>query len=70
MTKKDYELIADVLVKSANNNDIDGLWNITTHFIQALQAKNPAFNEKTFVNYINDNLTAETLRRVGEGQAL
>lgn len=70
MTKKDYILIADTLVEAANNNDIDGLWNIATGFIQRLQIENPAFNERTFVKYINEHLTAETLARVGEGQAL
>jgi hypothetical protein len=58
MTKKDYELIADILAKaysvhsgwSLSANEVIG--QIQAEFMRKLSAENPRFNEETFSLYI------------------
>ena len=56
MTKKDYVLIAEVLKNEFRKADGAGreiIAQVIKQLSLDLKAKNPAFNEEKFYNYIN-----------------
>ena len=59
MTKKDYIVIADVIVGLINSGILDKQGSgiaVTSTFMQRLFADNPKFNNKVFFNRISERI--------------
>lgn len=58
MTKRDYELIAEIIAELNWNENYkyDDVINIAENFAYKLKSDNPKFNEKIFLGYIKERI--------------